>query len=64
VTVFTTERTARKPHTCDVCDGPIERGQRYESHVATPRDPDIGNKKWARCATHLKNCYGSRGERQ
>jgi hypothetical protein len=56
--VFTTEHTARKRHKCTTCLRPIMPGQRYHAHVATPRDPELGNTRWYRLRSHLtdKDC--------
>lgn len=55
MTVFTTEHVARKQHVCSDCRGPIKPGQRYKVHVATPRDPELGNTRWWRIRSHLTN---------
>jgi hypothetical protein len=57
--VFTTERTARKAHTCSTCLRQIKPGQRHQVHVATPNDIDLGNTRWRRLRSHLTygDCY-------
>jgi hypothetical protein len=59
VTVFTTERTARKPHKCGRCLHPIKPGQRYAAYAITPGDADFGNKRWLSGREHLNtaDCY-------
>jgi hypothetical protein len=57
---FTTPRTARKYRTCSGCRGPIDVGDRYLSHVASPDAPDLNNERWWRvseCA-HCATLYG------
>ena len=52
MTVFTTERTARKPRKCSQCGGQIRAGERYTSIVITPGG-EFGYEGWSRLAEHL-----------
>lgn len=56
--IWTTPRTARKPHWCGGCNRYIQPGERYNEGVAAPNDNDLDNKAWlrlaqcSRCAEH------------
>lgn len=39
-----TARTTKR--LCDDCHRPLEPGQQYRRHAATPNDPEVGNESW------------------
>jgi len=52
MTVFTTERTARKEHRCARCGGIIKAGERY-AVISIPPGGEMGYVGWSRLAEHL-----------
>lgn len=54
-------RTARKLHTCDDCQGPIEPGDRYELSVTPPHRLDVYDvDHWLTWRTHYPRHDGHR----
>jgi len=49
-------QTARKDHTCDLCDKKIPKGEKYWSHYVPPGDiNDFPRKEHSNCESFAKN---------
>jgi hypothetical protein len=61
--VFTSQRTARKSHRCELCDDLIKPGEPYMMQVAAPGHPELDNARWLRSRFHLGDiCYRYQSE--